>query len=212
MKISAFTFNPFGVMTYVLWDPETLEAAVVDPGMTNEQECDKIDEFINKHNLKIKYLINTHMHLDHIFGDKHIEQQYGVGVSASSSDARLGRSISQQAARFGMRINASPVEISHQLHDGDTLTIGNETLKVIEVPGHSQGSIALYCPESGFLISGDTLFNRGVGRTDLEGGDSTALSNSIRNKLFKLPDNTLVCPGHGPTTTIGQEKHGNPYV
>lgn len=212
MKVSAFSVNPFGEMTYVLWDENSHEAAIVDPGMSNREEQEALDRFIEKNGLKVKYLINTHLHIDHIFGNRYVEQTYGVRTSASPDDAELGLSAPQQAERFHLPIKTEPLTIGHELHDGDVLRIGDEELRVITTPGHSPGSLSLYCPTSGFLISGDTLFRRSVGRTDLPGGDPAALSDSIRNKLYKLPDETLVIPGHGPTTTIGEEKRGNPYV
>ena len=212
IKISAFTSQLFGEITYIIWDTDTLEAAVVDPGMYGEDERTKVDAFIERNGLKVCHIVNTHLHLDHIFGANHAIGKYGVGLSASPEDAFLGRKLAEQMSRFGMRDQASPVEIAYPLLDGDIIKVGEASLKVLAVPGHSPGSIALYCKEGRFVIVGDTLFRRSVGRTDLEGGDSAALAKSIREKLFTLPDDTLVCPGHGPTTTIGEEKRANPFV
>lgn len=212
MNINAFQVNPFGEMTYILWDNKSHQAAIIDPGMISKAETDAIDRFIADNDLRIKYLINTHLHLDHIFGNNYIEQKYDVGTSASPADAFLGEQLSHQAAGFGLRQTLDNVTVKHELHDGDVLTLGDEQLRVIATPGHSPGSISLYCPQSNFVITGDTLFHRSVGRTDLQGGDAEALRNSIRTKLFTLPDDTLVVPGHGETSYILDEKRSNPYV
>lgn len=212
MKISAFSFNPFGEMTYVVWDEVSRQAAVIDPGMIDENEQKAFDDFITRNNLSIKYIVNTHLHLDHVFGAKYLQSKYGTELWANPADAPLGATMSDQPKRFHLPVNLDNVAIDHHLVEGDTLTLGNEKLEVIETPGHSPGSICLYSPEGGFLISGDTLFRRGVGRTDLPGGSAKSLSDSIRNKLYRLPAETLVCPGHGPTTTIGDEIKSNPYV
>ena len=212
IKISAFASALFGEMTYIVWDTDSLQAVIVDPGMFGDEEARKVDDFIEGHKLHVTHIINTHLHLDHIFGANHASARYGVGMSAHPADAFLGRSLPEQMREFHIHGDAAPVEITNPLHDGDVIPVGSATLHVLEVPGHSPGSIALYCPEAGFVLVGDTLFKRSVGRTDLEGGDSAALARSIREKLFTLPDNTLVIPGHGPTTTIGEEKRSNPFV
>ncbi len=212
MRISVFSFGPFDVNTYILWDETSRQAAIVDPGMVSNTELRQIDTFIKDKNLDLCYLINTHLHIDHSIGNGHIVSRYNIPVSASDKDSVLGSNLQAQADRFGMRIQAHPVIIDNQLHEGDILPLGNETLHIIEVPGHSMGSIAIWCPESNFIISGDTLFRRSVGRTDLEGGNSDLLYESISKKLFSFNDDTLVCPGHGPTTTIGEEKRMNPFV
>lgn len=212
MKINAFAVNPFGEMVYLLWDPASRQGAIVDPGMSSDEEFNAVDDFIASNKIELKYLINTHLHLDHVFGNKHIEEKYGLKTSANENDNFLGRNVANQARQFHLRINAQNVEVDNPLHDGDILPLGNEELIVIETPGHSPGSISIYCPQSHFLLSGDTLFKGSVGRTDLEGGNHGTLSNSIRQKLFTLPDDTLVLPGHGPATTIGEERRNNPYV
>lgn len=212
MRISVFTFGPFSVNTYILWDEESKQAAIVDPGMTNDDEIANIDHFLDEKKLHVKYLINTHLHIDHAIGNRHITTKYDVSCSASPLDSDLGLSLAAQSRMFGLPYVVSPVIISNQLKNGDSLPLGNESLEIITVPGHSRGSIAIYCPQSGFLISGDTLFKESVGRTDLPGGNAADLIHSIRHKLFSYPDETIVCPGHGPTTTIGHEKNSNPFI
>lgn len=212
MKVSRFVFNMFGVNTYVMWDPSTLETAIVDPGMIDGQESNALFDFIARNNLKPVHLINTHMHLDHIFGNIAVKDRYGLDIKAHPDDDFLGRNLAQSAARFGIRTSTPDHGLDIPLKDGDTLMLGKESIEIIAVPGHSPGSIALYCPESGFVLTGDALFQGSIGRTDLPGGDHTVLVNSIANRLFALPDSTVVLPGHGPETTIGHEKKSNPYL
>lgn len=200
----------FEVNTYFLYDPETREAAVVDPGMISEREREAIDKYASGYD--VKQLINTHMHLDHIFGDEYIKDKYGVKIMAGKEDEFLARTLSDQAERFRLPMKLNPVSVDVELRDGDIIKIGKDELHVIAVPGHSPGSIALYCPESKFVITGDALFKGSIGRTDLPKGDYKTLARSIRERLFTLPDDTLVLPGHGPSTTIGEERQFNRYV
>lgn len=212
MKISRFTVNPFGVNSYVMWDADTLEAAIVDPGMTDEAERKALDSFIERQGLKPVHLINTHMHLDHIFGNLYVKEKYGLDIKAHPADDFLGRSLEDQTARFHLPIEATNHGLDVELHDGDRLYLGTEPIDIISVPGHSPGSVALYCPESGFVITGDALFRGSIGRTDLPMGDYPTLIAAIRDRLLTLPPDTVVLPGHGPESTIGQEKSSNPYI
>lgn len=212
MKVSRFIFNMFGVNTYVLWDPDSLEAAIVDPGMIDNAERDALDKFINSRNLKVTQLINTHSHLDHIFGNAYVKEKYGLEIKANPADSFLAESLPDQAARFGLRMPLESTSVDVELHDGDTLYLGKEKIEVMSVPGHSPGSIALYCPESDFIITGDTLFPGSIGRTDLPMGDYGTLVDSIRRRILSLPDDTVVLSGHGGETTVGHEKKSNPFV
>ena len=179
MNIKRFTFNPFGESTYLLWDESTGDAAVVDPGMSNEAEQRVFEHFIDDNNLKVRQIINTHMHLDHCWGANWVRDRYGASVAGHNH--------------------------------GDVVEVGNCRLEVLAVPGHSPGSIALYDRQGGTVIVGDALFHEAVGRTDLPGGDFQTLMNSIRSKLYTLPDKTRVLSGHEQPTTIGHEKKYNPY-
>lgn len=212
LEIKVFTFNMFGVNTYVVWNPDTKEAAIIDPGMFNEREQKKIDNFITGNGLKVTNLINTHMHLDHIFGDIWVKNRYGVEVEASPEDEFLGRQAPAQARMFNLPISAEAVEIDRPLHEGDQLNIGGEEVTVLSVPGHSPGSLVLYFPKSGWAITGDVLFQGSIGRTDLVAGNYKLLIDGINKKLLTLPDSTIVFPGHGNPTSIGQEKSSNPYI
>ena len=202
----------FGVNTYVLWDPASHEAIIVDPGMTSQEERDALDDFLQRNGLRATQLVNTHMHLDHIFGNTYVRDRHGLPVKAARADEFLGLTLNEQAARFHLPVKAEDHGIDEELKDGDTLRLGDEEIKVLAVPGHSPGSIALYAPESGFVITGDALFAGSIGRTDLPGGDHRLLLDGIRAKLLPLPGDTLVLPGHGPATTIGAEKAANPYL
>lgn len=211
MKVSRFVFSMFGINTYVMWDPESSEAAIVDPGMIDDEERNALDGFINRNSLKVTQLLNTHMHLDHIFGNAHVKEKYGLKIKAHPDDNFLGLSLNDQASRFHLPLNLTDMGLDVELHDGDTLYLGKEPIKVIAVPGHSPGSVALYCPESHFVITGDAVFKGSIGRTDLPGGNQPQLLESIRVKLFTLPDDTVILPGHGPETTVGFEKAHNPF-
>lgn len=213
LQIKQFAFNPFGVSTFVVYDPDTHDALVVDPGMVTARERSLFDNFIEAHQLKVEQIINTHLHLDHCFGDNYVRDKYGVKVAANVLDAPLGRDIARQGAEFGIVLdNAESVEIDVPLTEGDTVTVGNYKLNVLHVPGHSPGSIVLYCPEANVAIVGDVLFRGAVGRTDLEGGDHRLLIDGINAKLLTLPDQTMVLPGHGQATSIKSEKATNPYL
>lgn len=212
MKIAVFQFSLFGINTYIVWDPNTLDCAVIDPGMINSEEEKALDDFISSHHLKVTHLINTHLHIDHAVGDRHVASKYGVPVEAHPLDAGLGARIRQQAEAFGVPEKTSDVAIDTPLHEGDIIKIGDGELKVLHVPGHSPGSIVLYDPVSHFIIAGDVLFAGSIGRTDLPGGNHDQLIEGIHDKLLTLPDETTVFPGHGPSTTIGEERGSNPYL
>lgn len=213
MKIQSFEFNLFGVNTYIIFDTATCEAAIVDPGMTTERECARIDNYIESNGLHVKYLINTHMHIDHLFGDEYIAKKYGTGISASTDDSILSSRIAEQARMFRLRTDMpEALTVDNPLKNGDRLMLGAEPIDIIAVPGHSPGSIALYCPESKFVVTGDALFKNSIGRTDLPGGSYEQLISSITKRLLTLPPDTTVYPGHGPSTTIESELRHNPFL
>lgn len=212
MKVAKFGLSLFGINTYVVVDPETRDCAIIDPGMINEEERNAVVRFVEKNNLKVTHLINTHLHIDHAIGNAFVKKQFGVETEAHPDDAFLGNRIAEQAREFGLPEAVEPVSIDKPLKDGEIIHIGDGELEVIHVPGHSPGGIALYDRKDGFLIAGDILFQGSVGRADLPGGDMNALVFGIKSKLLTLPENTTVFPGHGPATTIGDEKAYNPYL
>lgn len=212
LKVKMFVFNPFGESTYLVFNPATKDAVVIDPGMGTAEENEEFAGFVEASGLTVRGIVNTHLHLDHCFGANYVKDKYGVAVAAHTSDAFLGSNIDDQARKFGIRLKGRDVMIDAPLADGDTIQIGDDRLEVIHTPGHTPGGVCLYSADGGFLIAGDTLFKGSVGRTDLPGGDYAQLIGSIKNKLLTLPDATVVYPGHGPATTIGDEKKYNPFL
>lgn len=212
MKVSRFTFNMFGVNTYILWDDISREALIVDPGMINEKEQKEIKTFLDANNLNLKHLINTHMHIDHAFGISYVKENYNLKLECNLEDQFLAQRLNEQANMFGLPIPMSDLQIDKDLKDGEKIQLGDEHISILHVPGHSPGSVVLYAPQSNFIISGDVLFNTSIGRTDLPGGNYAQLINAINNKLMTLPDDVIVYPGHGPETSISYEKQNNPYL
>lgn len=212
MKIAIFQLSMFGINTYVVYDPQTRDCAIIDPGMSTQRENEAVDNFIKKNDLTVTHLINTHLHIDHVFGNKHVSDTYDVKPQLHADDMALGSRVKQQAQMFGMPESPENVEPGKYLKEGDIIHIGNGELKVLHVPGHSPGSIVLYDKKDGFAIVGDVLFQGSIGRTDLPGGNHQQLIEGIKEKLLTLPDDTVIYPGHGPHTTIGDEKRYNPYL
>ena len=212
MKVSRFTFNMFGVNTYILWDNISKDAIIIDPGMVNDSEQKIIDQFIEKNNLKLSHLVNTHMHIDHSFGVQYMKNRYNLKFECNIDDQFLAQRLNEQAAMFGLPISIEELQIDVDLKNGDVIYVGDEELRILHVPGHSPGSIVLYAPQSSFIISGDVLFNSSIGRTDLPGGSYPQLISAINEKLMTLPEDVIVYPGHGNETSIGQEKSNNPYL
>ncbi len=206
------TVNPFGENMYILWDEASRDAVVVDPGMMREAEREMVTKFIEGQKLNVIHILLTHLHIDHITSARWLADKTGADVCACALDAQLGRELPDQVAQFHLKIESEPLVIDHILSDGDVLPLGEESIQVLHVPGHSPGGLAFYLPQSGLLISGDTIFNGSVGRTDLWGGDMAQLINSIREKILPLPDETVIASGHGPTTTIADEKRCNPFL
>lgn len=212
INATMMTVNMFGENMYILWDEETHEAVVVDPGMMRDAEREMVDKFIKGQELNVKHILLTHLHIDHITGARWLADQTGADVCGSALDAQLGRELPEQVALFHINIETQPLELDRNLTDGDTIPLGDEMIQVLHVPGHSPGGLAFYLSQSGLLISGDTIFNGSVGRTDLMGGDMAQLINSIHEKILPLPDETVIASGHGPTTTIADEKRCNPFL
>lgn len=212
MKVAKFEFSLFGINTYVVSDPATGKCAVIDPGMIDAEEEEALSNYISRMGLTVEHVINTHLHIDHAIGVKYARDLFKAPVSAHRADTALGKRMQQQADMFGLAARVDSVAVNSYVEDGDTISIGEGKLHVLHVPGHSPGSIALYDKEDGFVITGDALFSGSIGRTDLPGGDMQTLLKAIREKLLPLPDSTVVYPGHGPATTIGRERHGNPFL
>lgn len=213
MKIHKFEFNVFGENTYVVYDENTLEAAIIDPGMMSEHECIVVDRYIAEKELKLKYLLNTHLHIDHVAGVSWIINKYHLLLSASIDDNLLSERVAEQAKMFHLQIDVpNRIEIGNPLRDNDILTIGDDALIVIAVPGHSPGGLAFYSEKSKSVFTGDSLFYGSIGRTDLLGGNYGQLISSIQKRLLTLPSDTKVYPGHGPATSIDNELKFNPFL
>ncbi|MDR1653886.1 MAG: MBL fold metallo-hydrolase [Prevotellaceae bacterium] len=211
MTVKTFIFNPVQENTYLVFD-ETLEAVIIDAGCVFENEYRQIDGFIEYNKLKIKHLLNTHLHFDHILGNKYIADKYGVLPEAHAGDELMIASLESTLRSLGINLSVQGQPIGRYLTETDTVKFGNAQFKILHVPGHSQGSLCFYNEKDGILFSGDTLFRGTVGRTDLPAGDHNTLITNIQQKLMLLPDRTVVYPGHGATTTIGEERKSNPYL
>jgi glyoxylase-like metal-dependent hydrolase (beta-lactamase superfamily II) len=211
MTIKTFTFNPFQENTYLIYD-ETGEAAVIDAGCYNETEKQLIKNYLADNNLVLKKVLNTHLHIDHQFGNKFLFETYGLKPEASKEDEFLLENIVEQLRMFGLPAGEGVQNIGSYIEDNQVIKVGNITLKAIHVPGHSPGSMCLYAENDGVLFAGDVLFRGSIGRTDLPKGDYATLINAITERLLPLPNETVVYSGHGPTTTIGNEKQQNPYL
>ncbi|MCF6240618.1 MAG: MBL fold metallo-hydrolase [Bacteroidales bacterium] len=209
MTIKTFIFNPFQENTYLLYD-ETGEAVIIDPGCYSKSEEEQLSNFISSNNLKLKHLLNTHSHIDHILGNRFISKTYNLPVQSHREDEFLIARAQEQAVLFGMQIDAPPA-VGKYIDESNTIKFGKSVLKITHAPGHSPGSLVFYNEDERFMIVGDVLFNQSIGRTDLPGGNLDTLLKSIFTKLFPLGDDMKVYPGHGTTTTIGQERISNPF-
>lgn len=207
MNVRCFEFNFLPVNTYVVWD-ENLQAAIIDPGCYYEGESDALAQFISDNRLQVRYLLNTHLHFDHVMGNTFVEETYGVKAHASNLDNDWIINMSKKMAAFGIRYDGhvNPVEQQNVLHEGDKVDIGSITFEIFHIPGHSPGSIVFYNRQQNTVFTGDVMFQSGIGRTDFLDGDGPALIRGIKEKLLTLPDSTIVYPGHGPATTIGHER------
>lgn len=210
LQIKSFVFNPFQENTYVLFN-EKNNCIIIDPGCYFENEKDELADFINEKKLHPKLLLNTHCHLDHVFGNKWIAETGGLILQIHPTEKAMLELAPTAGLMYDTPFDNYTGELIF-LKQGDKIILDNDELDIIETPGHSPGSICFYCSRQNFIISGDVLFQQSIGRTDLPGGDHQTLINSIKNKLFVLPDATTVYNGHGHTTTIGEEKRLNPYI
>jgi len=209
IKVKSFTFNPFQENTYVLYD-ESKSCIIIDPGCYEEFEKSELIDFINAESLKVEKLINTHCHIDHVLGNKFIKDTFGVQLYIHKNDEATLRAVETYAPNYGFPHFESTVADQY-LEEGIALTFGDSSIDIIYVPGHAPGHIALISNDDKFCIGGDVLFRGSIGRTDLSGGDLDTLIKSIHEKMFSLPNDTKVYCGHGPTTTIGEEKVSNPF-
>lgn len=210
LKIKSFTLNPVQENTYLVFN-EFRQCIIIDPGCYFDEERATIKDFIAQNNLQPAMLLNTHCHLDHVFGNKFIADTYQLTLQLHEKE----KVVLSYAPTSGLMYNLPFDNYTGDfivLKEGDKLNLGQDELLVIEAPGHSPGSICFYCAKQNFIIGGDVLFRGGIGRTDLPMGDHQALLKNIKTKLLVLPPETIVYSGHGPATTIGEEKLGNPFL
>jgi hydroxyacylglutathione hydrolase len=210
LQIKSFVFSPIEENTYILFN-EMNDCIIIDPGCYFDEEKDALQSFIAQNKLTPKLLLNTHCHLDHVFGNKFVAEAYQLTLTIHEKEKTMLELAPVSGLKYNIPFDNYIGELIF-LKEDDIITLGNDELQVIETPGHSPGSICFYCKKQNFIISGDVLFYRSVGRTDLPGGNHQTLINNIRNKLFVLPDETTVYNGHGQTTTIGEEKKYNPFL
>ena len=209
LRIRSFVFNPFQENTYVVYD-ETLECVIVDPGNAETSEHAELKQFIEDEKLKVKLILNTHCHVDHVLGNRFVRETWKINLLIPTGEQSVLKAAEVYAPSYGFH------DYVHQpadafLEDGDEVMFGNQVLLVLLVPGHSPGHVAFYHKREGVLLGGDVLFYNSIGRTDLPGGNHQQLLHSIQTRIFTLPESVKVLPGHGPETSIGFEKRTNPF-
>ncbi len=210
LTVQAFTFNPVQENTYVLYN-EKGACCIIDPGCYFASEEKALTDFVEQAGLTPTLLLNTHCHLDHIFGNRFVAKRYGLQLHLHPKEKPVLDRGPASGQAWQLPFDNYDGELVY-LNEGDTIHIGDDELQVLFTPGHSPGSISFYDKEAKFVIAGDVLFQGSVGRTDLPGGDFAVLEESIKTKLFTLPEDVIVYPGHGESTTIGDEMKSNPFV
>ncbi|WEK37395.1 MAG: MBL fold metallo-hydrolase [Candidatus Pseudobacter hemicellulosilyticus] len=210
LTVNVFTFSPIQENTYVISN-ERGDCIIVDPGCYFDHERNELMSFIQGERLRPKYLLNTHGHLDHVFGVQFIYETYGLKPHLHPTEKIVFDYAPVSATKYGLSFPHYTGDLLN-LREGDTIRLGEDAFTVLFTPGHSPGHVVFYCKAQAFVIGGDVLFRESIGRTDLPGGDYATLERSIREQLYTLPDETIIYPGHGPATTIGHEKKQNPFV
>ena len=210
ISIKTFVFNPFQENTYLVSD-ETKQGIIIDPGCYFDQEISELKKYVNDNDLKINYIVCTHGHIDHALGMNVVRDTYKAKTILHKGDLGILNRIKDFGATVGIVVDP-PREPDYFIEEGEQLKFGNTLLDILHVPGHSPGSIALVNKKENIVFSGDVLFRRGIGRTDLTGGDYMTLIESINEKLLTLSDDAVVYPGHGETTTVKEEREENPLL
>jgi glyoxylase-like metal-dependent hydrolase (beta-lactamase superfamily II) len=210
LKIEVFVFSPIQENTYLLYN-ENKDCIIIDPGCYFQDEKEQLKSFINRYGLQPQMLLNTHCHLDHVFGNKFIAENFQLTLQLHPLEQNMLMMAPSSGLMFDLPFDNYQGEFKF-LNEGDTIKLGTDVLEIIHVPGHSPGSICFYCKEQKFLIGGDVLFNGSIGRTDLPGGNFDTLITNITKKILSLPEDVTVYSGHGPITTVGIEKKSNPFL
>lgn len=211
MQYAKFTFNPFQENTFVLWD-ETQKCIIVDPGCYQPTEFQELTSFITKQGLEPVGILNTHCHIDHMLGVSDLQEQYGIPFTCHKLEQLNLDRLNFQADMFGIKLRGAVPEMDTLIEESAMFSFGNTRLQTLFVPGHSPGHLAFFNKEEQILVGGDVLFYESIGRTDLPGCNHQDLIDSIQQKLFVLPNETVVLPGHMQNTTIGHEKEFNPFL
>jgi hydroxyacylglutathione hydrolase len=211
LKLKKFVFSAFSENTYLIWDELTKEAAIIDPGCVEIFEEENLDQFVQENEVKVKYMINTHCHIDHIFGNAFVKEKYDCLFLAPEKDVPLLEMAVEQGKMFGVEVKPSP-KPDQFITEDKKISLGETVPEFIFTPGHTPGEYCIYFPSENFCITGDVLFQEGIGRTDLWGGNYETLIDSITNKLLTLPYNTVIYPGHGDKSTIEHEISHNPFL
>ena len=209
IHLASFAFNPYQENTYVLYDEQY--ALIVDPGMHTAQEEQQLVSFLDSKKVTPTCLLNTHCHIDHVLGNHFVHETYGLLPQFNELELPVWAEVQNYAPQMGFRYEPSPIPNTFLPSNG-SFQWETHTLELLFAPGHSPGHLCFYVPQQGFLIGGDVLFQNSIGRTDLPGGNHEQLLKSIRQTLYTLPPETVVYPGHGPSTTIGHEMKNNPFV
>jgi len=210
LQVKSFVFNEFQENTYVVWD-DSLACAIIDPGCSNSEERNLLQEFIVKLGLKPSLLLNTHCHIDHILGNNFVADKYQLPLHLHEGELFTYKDTDRWAAMFGLPKFTIPEKLVF-IDAGQTLHFGSSQLEILSTPGHSIASLSFYHANTSILFGGDVIFKNSIGRTDLPGGNFEVLAQSIREKIYTLPEETRIYSGHGPSTTVGSEKLNNPFV
>ncbi len=209
LSIQTFTFNAFSENTYVVSD-ETHEGVIIDPGCYSREEQKELTTYIDDHKLNIKYILNTHCHIDHVLGNDFTKDKFNAPLLIHKIEEAVLKAVKNYAPVYGFE-GYREAEPDRFIDEKDTIAFGNTEWKILFLPGHAPGHIAFYDLKEKMIFAGDVLFAGSIGRTDLPGGNHDTLISSIQKKLFLLPDEVVVYPGHGPTTTLRREKISNPF-
>lgn len=208
-----FTVNPIEENCYILWDDGSHEGAIVDCGASNKKEEEEISAFVQQQGIRLKYALQTHMHFDHCLGLEFVNTTYGLSPMCHPDDLPTYNGMPEMVLQwFNVDLSENLPKAIPDIRESSVLTIGDAAIQVLHTPGHTPGGVSYYIPQARLVLTGDTLFRMGIGRTDLPGGNYRHEMESITGKLFNLPPDTRILPGHGETSTIGEEKESNPYL
>ena len=212
MQVKSFAFNPLQTNTYLLTDEKTKETIIIDPACYSEEERGVLSDYIKENQLKIVRVLNTHLHFDHIYGNRYVQETYGVGAEGGKEDVFLLNHFVDFLALFQMPMAEEALPLVNILKEGDVVTVGEMELHVLRVPGHSPGSLSFYDSKHQCAFIGDVILSHSIGRTDLYKGNLETLLDSIRNKILTLPDDTVLYSGHGAPSSLKEEKACNLYL